>query len=79
MNISHSHLVVRDILPPVTGPEIVGHLYGITPSFKTIIPDYAVEAESEVDEDEEAVVETKVVRRGRRPRAANANEQAETK
>jgi hypothetical protein len=73
--ISHTHVVVKEGPPPAPEPYVVGHLYGIAPVFKTFIPDYAPNAEDEEDEEE---VETKVVRRGRRPKP-KANELAETK
>jgi hypothetical protein len=74
MTITHTHVVVKDA-PPPQSTQVVGRLYAIAPVFKTFTPDYAPNAE-DVDEEEE--VETKVVRRGRRPRP-KANELAETK
>jgi hypothetical protein len=77
MTTTHTHVVVQETPPPDFGPVVVGHLYGIEPVFKTFIPDYAPNAEVEEGDDEEEV-ETKVVRRGRRPKP-KANELAETK
>lgn len=70
-NVALTHVTVKDT-PPPGGREVIG-------IFRTFVPDYAPNKATLLEEEvEEVEAETKVVRRGRRPRV-RVNEGAETK